>query len=131
MVTVKNIIFSKELLETRMYVVDWLLKIKYLAKLMDETFFISISILGKVLIKLIDVLIEEDLYLIGYVSLFISCKYFEEQYLSLKFLKNYQINKFTKKDILASELEILKILKFKIPKNNLFECLQKKKLEIQ
>lgn len=122
--------FDKPFILNRMCMIDWLIHLKHTLSFCDETFFLCISIFDKVLITYLNEdtsLNKNDFHFIGIVSLFIAYKYLEIQPLSIDYIKE-QIgkNKYTKEEIFSFEWQILKILQFKMPKNNFNEILYSK-----
>jgi hypothetical protein len=107
-----------QFLSMRMQMVDWMVIVSASLKLRDETFFLAIDILDKVIIKFNYNLSDRDLHLISIISIFLASKYQEVVPIDLKLLlEKVAHNKFTKEDILAGEILILKKLNFKMPSN--------------
>lgn len=128
---IKKSNFSIKFLENRIQIIDWLLKIKHSCKLMDETFFLSVAIFDKVLIKINnknnDNIEQCDVFLLGLVSLFISCKFYEVNKLPVEdLLVKLSGKKYTKKQILNLEWSMLQILNFRMPHNAFLNYVDKK-----
>lgn len=120
----RKINFTDNLIQNRINIIDWLIQIKHSLNLKEETFFLSINILDYVLIQN-KYYNSIDFDLIGLVSLFISCKYFEVDQLYLNdLIEKLSNNKFSKIKIIETELQVLKILNFKIPKNKFFDYIK-------
>ena len=112
---------SKEAKSIRSQILDWMSEVLLKLSCSQVTFFIAVDIFDKVCRFYNYKVKVEDFHLIAVASIFISIKYNEIKQLNLKdFLMHVCHNKFTKKDLIAAEILILKKLNFKIP-NNKFE----------
>ena len=106
----------------RSQLLDWLIVVVDMTNQRDETFYLSIEILDKILYIYDYDLSDTDCHLLLLASFFIASKYTEIKSISIDTIEN-QIGhgKFTKEEIISTELLILSKLHFKIPKNNFID----------
>lgn len=109
---------SYQKLIERTNLIDWLLVVCDQLSFSDECFFTTVEIFDQILIKYDFKLQINDAHLLAITSLFISMKYTEtRKYITQIFVEKVAHNKYSKNLILSSEILILKLLKFKIPRN--------------
>jgi len=87
-----------------------------LLKFSEKEFFISLKILNK--ICSLKEFKTEEIFLIAITSIFLSGKFFENDCISVKtVVKNLGKNAYTKKQILETELLLMKILGWRMPED--------------
>lgn len=110
--------------KTRSSIIDWMILIRNKLFLRDETLFLSIDILDKMIFFYKGKLLKDDIHLIGLVSMFIASKYEEIYPFPLElFISKIGHNKYSKIEILKTERVILKKLGFQMPKNYFIQML--------
>jgi uncharacterized protein (DUF924 family) len=115
----RQIQITNEIKQVRCQIIDWMIIVFNKLNFRDETFFQAMEILDSILIKYKFNLSSEDVHLIAIVSLFIASKYEEVKPISLKSLVEKVCHgKYSKSDIIAAEMLVLKKLNFKIPRNH-------------
>lgn len=108
----------------RSNMIDWIVLIKNKLLLRDETLFLSVEILDKMFFMYAGKLLNDDIHLIGLVAIYIASKYEEVRQIPIDtLLVRIGHNKFTKDDVLSTEMLILKKLRFKMPKNYFMDLL--------
>lgn len=114
--------FDKQFVRNRAFIIDWLVQLKHKLDYSDETLFIAISILDKVLLNFDNKIKASEIYFISLICIFIAGKYFEVEFVSLDdILIQIGQGKFEKSKFLEMELKILKLIKFKIPRIHFYE----------
>jgi len=100
----------------RVNVLDWEIVTLKLLKFSEKEFFISLKILNK--ICSLKEFKTEEIFLIAITSIFLSGKFFENDCISVKtVVKNLGKNAYTKKQILETELLLMKILGWRMPED--------------
>lgn len=109
--------YFKQTLELRRQILDWLVIVSNKTCQSDKTYFMTQQILDEIL-KIYDFKVSsQELQLVAITSLFIASKFYETKPLKIKhFVKKIAHGLFSKEEIIATELVILKRLKFKLPK---------------
>jgi hypothetical protein len=103
----------------RRVLLDWVMTVSSKLELREETLFTAIEIFDKILIAYKFKLSVNDMHLVGIVSLFLASKYEEVVPIRLQTLiEKIGHSKFSKEDILSSEMLILRKLNFLIPRNH-------------
>jgi hypothetical protein len=102
-------------LEHRARMIDWMIEVLSTFKCSDKTFFLSVNIMDRYFKCKQRELFNDDLHMIGIVSMFIASKYEDVLPLLMKtVVSKIGHNKFPLKDIELCEIEILKKLSFKV-----------------
>lgn len=118
--------FDERFLKNRAFIIDWLIQLKNQIEYSNETLFLSVNILDKVLLSLGDQINAEKIHLMAMISIFIAGKYLEVTPVLLDdFIEKICHMKFEKKIILEFEWKILRILKFKMPSNTFYDFINK------
>jgi len=118
----QNLIIAPVIKAIRTQLIDWLMIVCEKLSLRDETLFLTIEIIDKMLIKYNFDLSGDDIHLISVVSLFIASKYEEVIPLRMKtIIEKVAHSKYSKNDLLATEMLILKKLNFQIPRNHFLD----------
>jgi len=109
---------TNKIIKMRKQTLDWLSEVCKRLEINNATFFNAMEIIDATLKAFDYELRANDFHLISITALFISVKAFETNQLSLKYVyESIAYKKFSKEDIKAAELLILKKLHFKLPKN--------------
>lgn len=109
--------------DVRSAMIDWMLYIKHELSLRDETLFLSVNIFDRTIFIFKGKLRKYELHLIGLVCLYIACKYEEVNPILLTNLIRITHGKFTKQDIISTEILILQKLSFKLSKDYFMDSL--------
>jgi hypothetical protein len=116
--------YSEDIQLTRIHIIDWLFLVHTKLRLRLETLFQSIMIFDKTFFKFKGQLEEKRTYLMATVSLYIAIKYHETQKLHMEcLLSTIGNNKFTKEEIIVTEMLILTKLSFKLPNDHFYDFL--------
>jgi hypothetical protein len=108
-----------EILEYRSKLYDWLIIVCKKCCQSDITYFSTVNLTDKIFEEYQFKITLDDMYLILITCLFIVSKREELWPIRLStIISSISHNKFNKKEILSAEIIILKILRFKISKNN-------------
>lgn len=121
---------SEIFLENRKLAIEYLLQIKYQISLKKETFFLAVEIMDKVFLKLGFDLSANEIFHVGFTSLWIANKFLRSENNFRVMLIQLLVNKISREEIITLEIKILKILKFKIPKVYFLEFVQKNSQKI-
>lgn len=107
---------QKNIIPTRGNIIDWLLVVADKIKIQQETFFKAIMIFDKYLSQLrTEIEDTNKLHFIAVVCFFISYKFEETGVMTLDFVEEKLLrSKYTKKEIVKQEMEILIALNFRI-----------------
>ena len=101
---------SKEL---RMKMINWMIEVLTIYKCSEETFFLSVNILDLYIFKSKTILFNEEIHLIGLISMFIASKFEDIYFIPLYDIEyNIGYNNFTKEQLKNMELKILKVINF-------------------
>ena len=108
----------------RAKMLDWMLEVLRIFKQNEATFYKAVRILDLFYAKTAKTQRKEDLHLNGLVSMFIASKSEQSKYVKLTdFIKIVGKNKFSRKEILLKELEILKAIGFRTNSVGFFDIL--------
>jgi hypothetical protein len=106
---------TEQLTLKRIVIIDWLFQVTHKLSLSYETLILAIRIFDRV-IGLLPKPSENKLYLFSSVSLFIASKYFDLVNITMEvLLTKVGNNRFTKKEVVTTELFILTKLHYKLP----------------
>jgi len=114
----------REIIEERVKIVDWLIKICKKFNLKNETLFKAISLIDYYLSKSSKKILRiEEIHFIGVICLNIACKFEEINCNYLIYFKENLLEKgiYEKDDLIKMEIEILKTLQFKINIPNFYQ----------
>ena len=99
--------------EIRMKMIDWMVEVLNIFKCSEETFFLSVNILDLYIYKNKSILLNEDIHLIGLISMFIASKFEDIYSIPLNELEiTIGHNKFNKDILKKKEIQVLKTIKF-------------------
>jgi len=107
---------QENIIPTRGNIIDWLLVVADRIKITQETFFKAITIFDKYISKLTTEIIDPNkLQFIAVICFFIAYKFEETGVMTLDFVESKLLHfKYTKKDIVAQETNILLTINFKL-----------------
>jgi hypothetical protein len=108
----------------RSKMVNWMVEIFYTFHSSEETFLAAVEIMDKFFYHYEIILIDDDIYLIGLVSLFIASKAYDLIPIQLEKIIQIGGGKFTKKEILIMERRIIKKIDFDVFSVNDLELIQ-------
>jgi len=107
---------NEQTVELRENLYDWLICVAAKLKLSEKTFILTTEIVDAMLQN--SLYSTDELFRLNVVALFTASKYEEVSPISMQLLvSTISKNKFTKGEVLETELSILKRLKFKMPQN--------------
>ncbi len=109
----------------RTLIIDWIIGVQMLLQLSDETLFLTVNLIDKVLCKVKVEVDKDKLQLIGLTCLFICSKFEEVDPPELNYFISASKPYFTKKQIIISEAEILGLIDYKIPLVNSLAFLER------
>jgi hypothetical protein len=116
----QNLHIPESINKIRKRILKWLLEVIKCVNFSLYSYLSSVNIIDSLLRIYEFELSEKDIYLISITSLFISQKYFEHNPFNLEFiLKDIAKDKYSRTDILSTELLILKKTKFELMKFSL------------
>jgi hypothetical protein len=119
---VKNCPNFEQILNHRAQLIDWLVIVQNKLKHQNSSFFLTLDILDFIIEKYNFDLSLNDLHLVTVSSFFIASKNEEIRPIKLNdLLASVAHSKYTKTEIISSELLILTKLGYKIPKNNFLD----------
>ena len=111
--------------EIRTRMINWMMEVFYIFNSEQTTFFLAVNIFNKYLNSTKKIVKDTDIHLIGIVCIYISSKM--EDIFPIKMchiIKNIGHNKFTKKQIIKSELQILKDINYNIINISTYDFLE-------
>ncbi len=112
--------------------IDWMVEVLHAYKMSDQTFFLAVNILDRFFKKARKSLPQSELHLTGMVSMFISSKYEDLSPLLMKTIINkIGHGKFSLKNILERELEMLRTIEFRIGSPTMLEFIETYKTELR
>lgn len=98
----------------RAKMMDWMIEVLKIYSQREETIFRAFFLLDYFLWKSSEKVPAKKLHLLGTVCIMIASKNQEVQFIHTdQIIKNVSYNKFTKEEILATELEVLRVIEFK------------------
>ncbi len=109
-------ILQKNIISIRGNIIDWLLLVADKINISQETFFKTIVLLDKYISMLtVEITDPEKIHFIAVICFFIAFKFEETGAMNLEFLEEKLLhNKYSRKEIVAKETEILLTLNFKL-----------------
>lgn len=120
---IRNFLENHDITERfRAKMMDWMIEVLNLSKQKEETVFRAFHIMDMYFARARSPLCVDRLHLIGSVCMFIASKQEETSPISLdSLLKTICREKFSKEEILATELEILTVIEFRVHFPSIFE----------
>ena len=108
---------------SRAFLIEWIIDVHRKFRLLPETLYVTVFIIDRFLsLKQIK---KNQLHILGVTALLISTKYEEIYPPELKDLLTVSENKFTKKEVLEMELDILKTLQFDLTSPSAYRFLER------
>jgi hypothetical protein len=99
--------------EIHIKMIDWMVEVLAVYMSSDDTFFLSVKIMDLFLYKSNQIIKDEDIHLIGMVSMFIANKMCDVRQISLQsFTEKIAHGQFTINDIVEKEREIIETIDF-------------------